>query len=404
MRQGVFEKIKVADFSWVIAGPMIAKVLADFGATVLHIESKNRPDTLRTSLPFKDGIQELDYNGYFPLYNSNKYGLALNLQLKKSIDIAKKIVEWSDIVLESFRPGVMERLGLSYKDLKAIKPDIIMLSATMQGQTGPHALLGGYGNQLVGLTGITNVTGWPDKEVVQPYGAYTDCIAPYFGVSALVAALIYRDKTGKGQYLDLSQYEAGVHFMGDATLNYMANHTEVVRQGNSSCCAAPHGAYRCSGEERWCAISVFNDTEWQALCHVMGKDDLICDERFATFSARKENVAQLYTLIENWTSTLDSEEIMAMLQSVGVPVGIVANNCDLFQDPQLNHRECFWTIQHSTLDDYPHPSPSFKLSETPAIPRRAAPSLGEHTHFVCTELLNITDDEFVQLLNEGVFE
>ena len=321
MEQRVFEDVKVVDFSWVVVGPLIAKCLADFGATVLHIESMTRPDTLRTSLPFKDGIQDLDFNGYFPLYNSNKYGMALNLQNPKGIDIAKRLVTWSDIVIESFRPGVMKRLGLGYEDLRLLKPDIIMLSTTMQGQTGPHALQPGYGNQLVGLCGFPCVTGWPDQDMVQPYGAYTDCIAPYFGIAALVGALLYRNRTGRGQYLDLSQYEAGLQFMSTPLLDWAANRRNAVREGNSSPCAVPHGAYRCLGEDRWCAIAVFNDKEWQELCHVMGKDELIYDPRFVTLSDRKQNEVELNKLIEKWTQAYDAYEVMAsskQLESVQV--------------------------------------------------------------------------------------
>ena len=404
MDKKVFENLKVIDFSWVVVGPLIAKCLADFGATVLHIESITRPDTLRTSLPCKDGIQDLDFNGYFPLYNSNKYGIALNLQHPKGLEVARRLVAWSDIVIESFRPGVMKRLGLGYEDLKSIKPDLIMLSTTMQGQTGPHALQPGFGNQLVGLAGFPCVTGWPDRDAIQPYGAYTDCIAPYFGIATLVGALLYRDRTGRGQHLDLSQYEAGVQFMSSALLDWVVNDRNAVREGNSSLCAAPHGAYRCLGEDRWCAIAVFNDAEWQGLCRAIGKEELIHDRRFATLSDRKQNEVALNRLVEEWTLNFDAYEVMAKLQAVGVPAGVVTNNSDLFEDPELKERECFWMIDHPVLGPFPHPSPSFMLSETPANPRLPAPCLGQHTEFICKEFLKMSDEEFAQLLNEGVFK
>jgi benzylsuccinate CoA-transferase BbsF subunit len=404
MDKRVFEDLKVVDFSWVVVGPLIAKSLADFGATVLHIESIARPDTLRTSLPFKGGIQDLDFNGYFPLYNSNKYGMALNLQHPKGLDVAKKFVAWSDIVIESFRPGVMRRLGLGYEDLRSIKPDLIMLSTTMQGQSGPHALQPGFGNQLVGLAGFPCVTGWPDRGAIQPYGAYTDCIAPYFGITALIGALLYRKRTGKGQHLDLSQYEAGVQFMSTALLDWVVNGRAAVRKGNSSPCASPHGAYRCLGEDRWCALAIFNDAEWEGMCLAMGKEELIRDPRFGTLSDRKKNEVELNRLVEEWTLKFDASEVMARLQAAGVPAGVVTNNSDLFEDPQLQERQCFWIIDHSVLGFYPHPSPSFKLSKTPAQPRMPAPCLGEHTEFICKEFLKMSDDEFKQLLCEDVLK
>jgi benzylsuccinate CoA-transferase BbsF subunit len=403
MYQRVFEDLKVVDFSWVIVGPLIGKCLADFGATVVHVESMARPETLRTSLPYKHGIQDVDFNGYFPLYNSNKYGMALNLQHPKAINIAKRLVAWSDIVIESFRPGVMKRLGLGYEELRAMKSDIIMLSATMQGQSGPNALQPGFGNQLVGLAGFPSVTGWPDRDAIQPYGAYTDCIAPHFGIAALIGALLHRDKTGRGQYLDLSQYEAAIQFLSPAVLDQAVNGRDVVRKGNSSPCAAPHGAYRCLGEERWCAIAVFNDSEWQGLCQAMGKEELILDPRFATLSDRRKNEFELDRFVEEWTIKSDAYEVMATLQAAGVPAGVATNSSDLFEDPQLRVRECFWMIDHSALEAYPHPSPSFKLSKTPAEPRMSAPCLGEHTEFICRELLMMSDDEFKQFLSEDVF-
>jgi benzylsuccinate CoA-transferase BbsF subunit len=404
MVQRVFEDVKVIDFSWVVVGPLIAKCLSDFGATVLHIESMTRPDTLRTSLPFKDGVQDLDFSGYFPLCNSNKYGMALNLQHPKGMDIAKRLVAWSDIVIESFRPGVMKRHGLGYEELRSIKPDVILLSTTMQGQTGPHALQPGFGNQLVGLCGFPSVTGWPDRDAVQPYGAYTDCIAPYFGIAALIGALLYRNRTGRGQCLDLSQYEAGVQFMSTVLLDWVANGREAVREGNSSPCAAPHGTYRCLGEDRWCAIAVSTDAEWQELCKAMGKEDLIHDLRCVTLSDRKENEVELNRLVEEWTMKFDASEVMAKLQAVGVPAGVVTNNADLFEDPQLKERECFWMIDHPVLGPFPHPSPSFKLSKASADPRMPAPCLGEHTEFICKKFLNMSDVEFTHLLSEDIFK
>ncbi len=404
MVERLFEDLKIIDFSWVLVGPLIAKYFADFGAKVIHIESNTRPDTLRTSLPFKDEIQDLDFNGYFPLYNSNKYGMALNLQHKKGIEIARRLVAWSDVIIESFRPGVMERLGLGFEELRKIKPDIIMLSTTMQGQNGPNAFQPGFGNQLVGLVGFPSVTGWPDRDIVQPYGAYTDCIAPYFGVAAIVGALLYRNRTGKGQHLDLSQYEAGVQFISVPLLDWMINGRNAVREGNSSRCGAPHGVYQCLGEDRWCAIAVFNDEEWKGLCRAMGKEDLIYDRRFITLFSRKRNEVELNRLVEEWTQKLDAREVVSKLQAFGVPSGVVNNNSDLFDDPQLKERQCFWMIDHPVLGPFPHPSPSFKLSKTPSEPRMPAPCLGQHTEFVCKEFLKMSDEEFKQLFDEEVFK
>jgi len=404
MELRVFDNLKVADFTWAVAGPIISKYLADFGAKVVHVESKSQPDTLRTSLPFKDEKQDLEHSGYFPLYNSNKYGMALNLKNPKSIDIAKRLAAWCDVFIESYRPGAIERLGLGYENLKQVNPDIIMLSTSMQGQTGPHALLPGFGNQLVGLAGFSYITGWPDRDVVQPYGAYTDCIAPYYALIAIIGAILSRNKTGKGQFLDLSQYEAGVHFMSSALLDYEINGREANREGNVCYYAAPHGVYRCKGEDNWCAIAVFNDEEWWALCQVMDKKEIAHDPRFATAVARKNNEHELDKLVAEWTLNLDREEVMTKLQAAGVPSGILNNNADLFVDPQLNHRHCYWMIEHPELGSFPHPSPTFNLSDSPAEPLLPSPCIGQHTEFVCKEYLKMQDEEYIQLLLDGVFE
>ncbi|MDO8491721.1 MAG: CoA transferase, partial [Dehalococcoidia bacterium] len=252
MTKQALEGVKVIDLTWVLVGPTTSMYLADYGATVVHVESSIWMDILRQGPPFKDGVVGLNRSGWFNNYNRNKLGMTLNLKHPQGVEVFKKMVAWADVVVENFAAGVMVRMGLGYQDLARIKPDIIMLSTCMQGQTGPHATHPGYGVQMASLAGISQFMGWPDREPAIIYGAYTDSIVPRFAASAIVAALDYRRRTGKGQHLDLSQFETSLSFVAPAILDYTVNEKEGQRMGNRCVYAAPHGAYPCRGHDRWC--------------------------------------------------------------------------------------------------------------------------------------------------------
>jgi len=397
------EGINVLDFSWVATGPLHTKCLADFGATVIRIESVQRPDLLRYAAPYKDGVPGLDRSGYYAPYNTNKLGISLNLNHPKALEIAKRLVLWADVVVESFVPGTMERWGLAYEELKKIKADIVMFRTSQLGQYGPHAHQPGYGPHLSAFTGFASISGWPDGLPIAPYGAHTDFVAPRFGIPALIAALIYRRKTGKGQCLDLSQLEAGIQFLAPLCLDYTVNAREMSRKGNASSCAAPCGAYRCRGEDRWCVIEVTTDSEWEAFCRAIGYPDWCKEERFATLASRKKNEEELNNLVESWTINFTAEEVMTRLQMDGVSAGVVATIRDLLEDPQLKYYKYFWWLNHPELGLFPYFGEPMHLSKTPAQARLPSPCLGEHTQYVCQEILGMGDEEFVSCLNEGVF-
>lgn len=403
MRQ-VFEGIKIADFSWIGAGPWTIKHLADHGAEVIHIESGTRPDLLRSTPPYKGNIAGLNRSAYFAIFNNNKYGMSLNLNHPRGREVARRIVAWADIVAESFGPGRMKEWGLGYEELREIKPDIIMFSTTQQGQTGPSAEQPGFGTQLVSLAGFTHLTGWADREPAVAYGAYTDSIAPRFGATALIAALDYRRRTHKGQHIDLSQYETGVHFLAPLILDYATHGRVASRVGNRSPCAAPHGAYPCRGRDRWCVIAVFTDEEWKGFCQAIGSPPWTQDSRFATLTQRKRNEDKLDKLVGEWTLNFTPEEVMERLQAAGVPAGVVENCRDIYFDPQLEHRHHFWELTHPEIGPHTYDAPAFRLSRTPCQLHMPAPCLGQHTEWVCTKILGMSDEEFVELLNEGVFD
>lgn len=401
--RGVFLGIRVADFSWVITGPLTTAYLADHGAQVVRIESSIVPDGLRTSPPFKDDVAGIDRSAYFANYNRNKYSIALDLKNPKGLEIARRLVAWADVVAENFTPGVMARLGLSYDVLKSINPGVIMYSTCMQGQNGPHSSHPGFGSSLVGLAGFTHLTGWTDRELAEPYGAYTDVIAPRFGAAAIAAALDYRRRTGKGVHLDLSQFEAAVTFLSPLLLDYQANRRIAGRTGNRSPLGAPHGVYRCRGDESWCTIAVFSDQDWGLFCRAIGQPEWTREQRFATVTGRKTHEDDLDGLVEQWTQQREADEVMRVLQAQGVEAGVVHDTQTVHRDEQLEHRHHFWSLDHLDIGPHRYDGINFTMSRTPGELRTAAPRLGEHTEWLCTRILGMTDAEFVQLLEEGVF-
>jgi crotonobetainyl-CoA:carnitine CoA-transferase CaiB-like acyl-CoA transferase len=405
MSNKALEGLRIADFSWYIAGPSISMWLAHHGAQVIRIESLTRPDELRGIEPFKDGIPGINRSGCYANYNSNKYGMALNLKHPKALAVAKKIVAWADVAVENFTPGTMEKKwGLGYEGMRKIKPDIIMLSTSPLGQTGAESQQGGFGTELASRAGFSHFVGWPDQEMVGVTYPYNDTNSPPFAAIAVLAALEYRNRTGKGQYIDLSQHEVAVHHLAPAILDYTANRREGDRIGNRHPAASPHGVYRCQGEERWCAIAVFSDAEWKAFCSVIDNPSWANDPKFATFIGRKENEDELDSLIESWTTNYSAEEVMSKMQNAGVAAGLVENGRDLIEDPQLQHRHHFWYLNHPDVGLTAYDGPPFMLSETPAELHMPAPIIGEHTEYVCTQILGMPDEEFVELLAEGAFE
>lgn len=400
--RAVFEGLKVADFSWVGVGPITAKHLADFGATVVRVESETRPDALRFGGPFRDGIPGLDRSAFGAAFNSNKLGMTVNLASPKGCEAAKRLIQWADVVTDSMTPGSMERLGLGWQVVHKLNPGAIMYSTCQQGQTGPHAAYGGYGTQAASVAGFYEVTGWPDREPAGVYGAYTDFISPWLLLVALVAALDERRRSGRGQHLDQSQFESGVSFLGTALLDYTTNGRIAERMGNDDPSACPHGAYPCAGTERWLAIAVRDDAEWRALCSTIGRDDWLTDGVLATLLGRRERRDELDTGIAAWTRSRDAFEAMRTLQAAGVPAGVVQTCEDLFSDPQLTHREHFWFLEHEVIGRHAYDAPAPKLSRTPSRGLRAGPILGQHNSEVYGGILGYSDDEIAELVAEGV--
>ena len=404
MQKKIFEGIKILDFTWVGVGPVTIKYFADHGATVVHVESTTRPDVLRLAGPFRDNEPGNDRCGFFANFNSGKYGITLNLATDEGKNIAKELVAWADIVANSYTPRVMERWGLDYENICKIKPDIINFATCQQGQTGPYKEYAGFGMQGAALAGVYHLTGWPDRQPAGPYGAYTDFINPRMGALAIAAALDFKRRTGKGTNIDLSQTEGGLQFVAPTILQYSANKESAYRSGNQSDYQSPHGIFPCKGEERWIAIAVSTDKEWQNLIHSIGNPDWAHEEKFSTMSSRISNNGELECHL--WATTIEWEayELMNTLQEREVPAGVVQKTSDLFEDPQLTHRKHFWFLDHPEIGNHSYDGPSFRLSKTPGEISMPAPLMGQHNEHVFKDLLGMSEERFVENLINEVFE
>jgi benzylsuccinate CoA-transferase BbsF subunit len=396
--------LKVLDFCWVAAGPMTTGYLAEYGASVVRVESKRRPDPLQNSGPVAlrkgNGLR----SGYYANYSANKYALGLNLGSPKALAIVKRMVAWADLVTENFTPGTMERLGLGYDELVKVKPDIVLFSTSMLGRGGPNSKLPGFGAVLSSLSGLTEITGWPDRDPTNPYGAYTDFIAPRFAVTAILAALDYRRRTGLGQHIDMSQLEAALQFIAPLLLDRANNGREAGRTGNRHEAAAPHGAFPCRGEDRWVTITCMTDAHWLALRTTLGDPLWMRSEGFTTLLGRKHNEDELEARLADVTRTWDAEALMQALQEARVPAGVVHPNKGVLEDPQLADRGHFVYYDKPDLGRHAVQRSEFRLSKAPAASNWPSPLIGEHTRQVCRDILGMSDAEIEPLIKEGVLE
>jgi len=401
---GVFDGVKVLCFTYAGTANIAMRVLGMYGATVVRVESKSRPCNLRVSGPFRDNQPGLNRSGYYAMYNNDRYSIAVDMKHPKARRVIDGLLLWADIVAENFSPGTVERLGVDYAAVKAVNPEVVYLSISSQGQIGPYREMPSYGPQLQAFTGHVYMTGWPDRVPDQIGQSYPDFITPVYACAAVIAALDYKRRTGKGQYIDQANVEPTVHWLAPAILDYTANKVVEDRAGNSVPYAVPHNAYPCKDEDSWCAIAVMTDAEWLNLCKVMGKPELATDPMFATLLDRKKNEARLDSIIGEWTANLTSGEVMEKLQAAKVSAGKVMNMQEIVEDEQLRHRGFYKTLDHPEMGPYEALNTAYVLSRTPSEIRLPSPCIGEHSEYVCRELLGMSDEEFVELLNEGVFE
>jgi benzylsuccinate CoA-transferase BbsF subunit len=336
--------------------------------------------------------------------NAGKLGITLDLALEAGRAVILDLVRWADVVTESFSPKAMRAWGLDYESLRQVKPDIIMLSTSLMGQSGPLAQFAGFGNLAAAISGFFSLTGWPDRAPAGPFSAYTDYVAPRFTAGAILAALEYRRRTGQGQYIDQSQAESALHFLGPALLDYTVNRRVQERVGNRDRHMVPHGVYPAVGEDSWVAIAVATNAQWEALCSVMQRPELADDERFFTSSARLAHQGELDAIIAAWTQEQEAHETEALLQARGVPASAVQNSYDLYRDSQLVHRGHFVALEHPIHGITTVEGSRFTLSRTPARIERAAPTLGGDNRYVLETILGYSSECIAELESQRVLQ
>jgi len=394
--------LRVLDFSRILAGPLSTTYLADFGAEVIKIESLAAVDNVRTCGPYKDNVSTVDNSFYGIVVNSSKRAMNLDLSKEKGREIAKKLVAWADVVAENFGVGVMKSFGLDYDELRKINPSLIMISSSSFGQTGPLAKMIGFGVEQQGRGGFTYLTGWPDRVSVPPHAAYSDATAPWVSALAMLSALEHRNKTGEGQYIDLAQHEVATTLLAVPLLAYSASGYVREKQGNRASNAAPHGAYPCRGDDRWCAITVLTEQQWEAFRRALGEPAWARDQRFNNLVGRKQHEDELDDLIARWTKDSTAEDVMSILQKAGIPAGVVMNDRDIIDlDPHVRARGFYSVLDKPGYGESLYFGWPVKLSRTPAA-QRCGPSFGEHTEQICSEVLGMDSEEFIQLLTDEV--
>jgi benzylsuccinate CoA-transferase BbsF subunit len=402
---GVYSGLRVLELGAGAAGPVATRYFAEQGATVVRIESRRRPDFLR-QIPGPGGPpaagSALDGSPMFALLNPDKRSVALNLQTPEGVDLAWRLVGWAEVVLENFAPGVLERLGLAPARMLERRPDLVVVSSCLFGQTGPERDYPGFGGQGSAIAGFNELTGWPDREAIGPYATITDSLSPRYVALLVAAALLERRRSGRGRHIDVSQIETGVYSLSEAVVRCSAGGEVARRAGNREAGAAPHGVYPCAGEDAWIAIAVRSDAEWHALVSAMGAPRWAGEARFATAAAREAHQDALDERVAAFTRGSGAYALAAALQAAGVPAGPVQNVPELLRDPQLAHRGHFVRLEHAALGALFGERSGFRLSESPGGFERPGPLLGEHTHEVLSGILGLARAEIDDLVARGV--
>ena len=402
MTRSALEGVRIADFCWLWAGAYATGLLALLGADVIKIESMARPDPSRhMSLTIGQAFEGVDHSPVFNSINLNKHSVKLNLKHPKAVELAKKIIQISDVVTQNMRPGAMDKMGLGYEVVKQIKPDIIMLSSSSFGTEGPLRSYGGYAPSFAAYSGLTHLTGYSDAPP-NPMTGSTDLMSAATSAFAVLAALNHRQHTGQGQHIDLSSVESLAVFTGDALMDYIMNGRVQSRKGNRDSIMAPHNCYRCRGDDKWVSIAIATNEEWQAFCNVMGNPQWTHDEKFADGYDRWKNQEELDKLVTEWTLNYTHYEVTNMLQKVGVAAMPSFSNQEIFSDPHFQERHLAVEVHHPAMGKQVVLGPPWHLSETPAKITRSSPLLGEHDEYVFGQLLGMSTSEIAELTKEQV--
>jgi benzylsuccinate CoA-transferase BbsF subunit len=401
----VFSGLNILELGAGAAGPVATRYFAEQGACVIRIESGVRPDFLRVlhlTAANRNEPDILEQAPMFVLLNPNKQSLTLNMKTPEAVEIAKKLAAWADVVSENFAPGVMSKWGLDWETLAAINPRLVMVSGCLFGQTGPQRAYPGFGGQGSAIAGFNHLTGRPGGDAHGPYATITDSLAPRYVATAITAALLERNRSGAGQYVDVSQIETGVYSLSQVVVRFSANGEVEGRRGNRHEFVAPHGMYPCSGDDRWISIACYSDAEWDRLADAIGRPSWADDARFATAAGRLAGLDDLDKGLAEYTRGFEAEELMVALQQAGVEACAVQDFRDLQQDPQLAHRNHFVPLTHRHLGELRFERSGFRLSESPGALDRPGPMLGEHNREILSGVLGLSAAEIDRLVEGEV--
>ena len=399
--------VRIVEMGQLIAIPYAIKLLADMGAQVIRIESCARLEMYRTSSLYQNSDEGQYWNRAANFYeqNRNKLSLTLELNVPGGMDALLELISISDVFVENFTPRVMRNFRLELEDLRRVKPDIIVVSSTGYGYSGPWADYGALGFNTEGASGLAHMTGYAGDRPTIPEIPYTDYTSAEHTVFAIMAALVYRARTGKGQFVDVSQTETASSTIPEALMDYTANGRTRPRMGNQDTVMAPHGCYPCRGDDRWIAIAVSTDAQWKALGEVLRTPQWSQDPRYVDALSRWNHREEIDGLLKETTSEWDQHDLMTALQGNGVPAGAVLNGKQLLFDPHLKHRGFYETVAHhpsTGMPPLPYASRPWKMSETPGGIRHAAPLLGQHNHQVLSEVLGKGEKEIAAFERDGV--
>ena len=402
--KGPLHGLRVLEMGQLIAIPSAMKMLADMGAQVIRMESIHRLESYRNASLYENNSEGAFWNRGANFYeqNRNKLGLTLDLSKPEGLSILKELIKVSDIFAENFTPRVMKSFGIEYEDLVKIKPDLIMVSSTGYGFDGPWANFGATGPATESASGMAIMTGYHNDMPIMPEIPYIDYTAAEHTVFAIMSALIHRMSTGEGQFIDISQTETASATVPEALLDFIVNGRVEPRHGNDDPVMAPHGCFRCKGQDKWITIAVQNDHEWKTLCEILNIEEAQAKSKdYSSTLDRWTNRNELHKLIDNHTKDWDNHKLTHLLQSNGVAAGSVMESPDLLFDKHLQDRGFYEVVEHhpsTGMPPLPYASRPWKFSETPAVTPKAAPIMGENNEFILKELLGKTDEEFDELV------
>ena len=405
-------RYRILDLSRIWAGPYCTKLMADMGAEVIKLESLSvydshrgpvSPDRGVVSYPDAEpGDEPWNRNGWFNCLHMSKYGVSLELTFEAGRRVFEELVSISDVLIENFRQGSLERLGYSYQDLRRLRPDLIYVSMPAFGNSGPWRKYVAYGIGQEQLSGMAHMTGYPGDGPMKSGINHGDPITGSHAAGVVLAALRQRRRTGMGRYIDVSQQESAVSLIGAEVLEFQINGQEPPRRGNHSPHWAPHNAYPCAGDDRWVTISVTGDEQWRALAKVLEGAELAEDPMFASNEDRLANQETLDQRISRWTSSRQPGDVSAILQRAGIAASTVMRGPDLLEDPHYRGRHTFVEVDHPKVGPKFYPGIPWKMSATPGRVRWPSPSLGEHNREIYGKLLGMEEADLSQLEHDGV--